>query len=99
MDEVFTINQFAIQNAMPNLTLVFDIEPRKGLERISLNKDRERNRLDLEEIEFHEKVYEAYQLLVKRFPERIQVINADQSIEKVEEDSLSLITQYLNTME
>ncbi|MBS3678644.1 dTMP kinase [Ornithinibacillus massiliensis] len=99
MDEVFTINQFAIQNAMPNLTLFFDIEPRKGLERISLNKDRERNRLDLEEIEFHEKVYEAYQLLVKRFPERIQVINADQSIEKVEEDSLSLITQYLNTME
>lgn len=99
MDEVFTINQFAIQNAMPNLTLFFDIEPRKGLERISLNKDRERNRLDLEEIEFHDKVYEAYQLLVKRFPERIQVINADQSMEKVEEDSLSLITQYLNTME
>ncbi len=99
MDEVFTINQFAIQNAMPNLTLFFDIEPRKGLERISLNKDRERNRLDLEEIEFHDKVYEAYQLLVKRFPERIQDINADQSIEKVEEDSLSLITQYLNTME
>ncbi|MBC5638382.1 dTMP kinase [Ornithinibacillus sp. BX22] len=99
MDEVFTINQFAIQNAMPNLTLFFDIEPRKGLERISLNKDRERNRLDLEEIEFHEKVYEAYQLLVKRFPERIQVINADQSMEKVEGDSLSVITQYLNTME
>lgn len=96
IDEVFTINQFAIQNAMPNLTLFFDIEPRKGLERIAANKDRERNRLDLEKLHFHEKVYEAYQLLVERFPNRINVINADQTIEKVEEDSLSLITQYLN---
>ncbi|WP_010094916.1 dTMP kinase [Ornithinibacillus scapharcae] len=95
IDEVFTINQFAIQNAMPDLTLFFDIEPRKGLERIAANKDRERNRLDLEELNFHEKVYEAYQILVKRFPKRINVINADQTIEKVEADSLSLITQYL----
>jgi dTMP kinase len=96
IDEVFSINQFAIQNSMPDLTLLFDIEPRKGLERIAANKDRERNRLDLETIAFHEKVYEAYQILVKRFPERIQVINADQVFDDVEKDSLSLITQYLN---
>lgn len=98
MDEVFTINQFAIQNAMPDLTLLFDIEPKKGLERIAANKDRERNRLDLEKIAFHEKVYEAYQILVKQFPERIKVINADQTKEKVESDSLSLITHFLNTI-
>lgn len=96
IDEVFTINQFAIQNAMPDLTLFFDIEPRKGLERIAVDKGRERNRLDLENIEFHEKVYKAYQQLVDRFPERIQVVNADQAMAQVEEDSLSLITQYLN---
>ena len=99
IEEVFSINQFAIQNAMPDLTLFFDIEPQRGLERIAANEDRERNRLDLENIDFHEKVYEAYQLLVQRFPERIQVINADQTFEKVEEDSLSLITQFLNTIE
>ena len=98
IEEVFSINQFAIQNAMPDLTLFFDIEPQKGLERIAANEDRERNRLDLENIDFHEKVYEAYQLLVQRFPERIHVINADQTIEKVAEDSLSLITQFLNTI-
>jgi dTMP kinase len=99
IEEVFTINQFAIQNAMPDLTLFFDIEPHKGLERIAANEDRERNRLDLENIAFHEKVYKAYQLLVDRFPERIHVINADQTFEKVEEDSLSLITRFLNTIE
>lgn len=99
IDEVFSINQFAIQNAMPDLTLFFDIAPEKGLARIAANENRERNRLDLENIHFHKKVYEAYQILIARFPERIQVINADQTFDIVEKDSLSLITQFLNNKE
>lgn len=95
MDEVFMINQFAIQDCMPDMTLFFDIEPKKGLERISANKDRERNRLDLENIHFHEQVYQAYQKLVRKFPERIQVIDADQPFEQVETDARNLIVSRL----
>ena len=95
MDEVFAMNQFAIEDCMPNLTLFFDIEPKKGLERITVNKDRERNRLDLETIHFHEQVYEGYQILVERFPNRIQTINADQTIEAVEKDAFARIVSYL----
>ncbi|HLR51965.1 MAG TPA: dTMP kinase [Candidatus Avamphibacillus sp.] len=95
LDDVFSINQFAIQDCMPNLTLFFDISPKKGLKRISANKDRERNRLDLEKLDFHEKVYEAYQILVEKFPERIQVINADQPIEMVEKDAITKIIHKL----
>src|SRR5690625_123703 len=80
MDEVFTINQFAIRDYMPNLTLFFDIEPNKGLERIKVNNDRERNRLDLEKIHFHELVYEAYQILAEKYPNRNQQIDADQAL-------------------
>ncbi|MEC5425020.1 dTMP kinase [Virgibacillus sp. C22-A2] len=96
IDEVFAINQFAIQDCMPNLTLFFDIEPKKGLERIAANKDRERNRLDMEEIYFHEQVYKAYHILVERFPNRIQTINADQTIESVEKDAINRIVSYLS---
>lgn len=95
IDEVFAINQFAIQDCMPNVTLFFDIAPKKGLERITANKDRERNRLDLEELYFHEQVYEGYQILVNTFPNRIQTINADQTMEAVEQDALELIFSYL----
>ena len=95
IDEVFVINQFAIQDCMPDLTLFFDIEPKKGLERIAANKDRERNRLDMEKIHFHEQVYEGYQLLADRFPNRIHKINADQAIERVEEDALNNIISFL----
>lgn len=99
IDEVLAINQFAIQDAMPDLTLFFDIEPKKGLERITANKDRERNRLDLEKLHFHEKVYEAYHMLMNRFPNRMQSINADQSLETVEKDTLDHILAYLHKNE
>lgn len=95
IEEVFAINQFAIQNCMPDLTLFFDIEPKEGLERISANKDRERNRLDLEALYFHEQVYEAYQLLVKKFPERIQVIDAVQSMEQVKIQVMNKINDFI----
>lgn len=95
MDEVLMINQFAIQDCMPDLTLLFDITPEEGLKRISANEEREKNRLDLEQLAFHEKVYEAYHLLVDRFPERIRVIDANQSIKKVEHEALTKIVPHL----
>lgn len=95
MEEVLTINQFAIAGCMPSLTLFFDIAPEKGLARIALNKEREKNRLDLEEIEFHQKVYKGYQILLEKFPERLKRINAEQNIELVTHEALQLIKNHL----
>ena len=95
IDEVYNMNQFAINNLMPNLTLLFDIDPIKGLERIASNKDRERNRLDLEDLDFHKKVYEGYQILTERFPKRIQTIDASGSLEEVASSALKCIKSYL----
>lgn len=96
MEEVFSINQFAIEQTMPGLTIFFDIEPKKGLMRIIENKDRERNRLDDENLAFHEKVYEAYLLLQKQFSNRIKSVNADQKMELVEHDTMEKILSFLN---
>lgn len=95
IEEVLTINQFAIQDCMPTLTLFFDIKPEKGLERIAKNEMREKNRLDLEAIQFHEKVYEGYQILMKKYSDRIKLINADQEITQVEKETLHHIISYL----
>lgn len=83
IQEVLEINQFAITGMMPNLTLFFDILPEKGLARITSNQNREINRLDLEKLDFHQKVYEGYKKIIEMFPNRIKVINADQPLEKV----------------
>lgn len=95
IEEVLKINEFAIENVMPDITLYFDIKPEKGLERISKNEQREINRLDLEHLEFHYKVYEGYQNVINLFPYRIKAINADQSIESVFHEVKKILIPYL----
>ena len=73
IDEVLAINEFAIGDTMPDLTVFFDINPEEGLARIAANDQREENRLDNESINFHQNVYEGYQELIRRYPDRIQV--------------------------
>ncbi|MBT2729729.1 dTMP kinase [Bacillus sp. ISL-75] len=95
IDEVFAINQFAIENLMPELTIYFDIEPELGLKRINKNKGREINRLDLENLEFHQKVSTGYHLLIERFPNRIQSIDASGTVEEVFQETLKIIVEKL----
>jgi len=96
MDEVYAINEFAIENCMPSLTLFFDIAPEKGLRRINANNEREKNRLDLEELSFHHKVYDGYQQLLAKFPHRIKKVDADQEVDTVSAIAFQYITSYLN---
>jgi dTMP kinase len=84
--EVFSINQFAIGDLMPDLTLYLDLDPEIGLSRIAKNKEREINRLDLEEINFHVNVRKGYEEVMKMFPERMVRIDANQEVGKVVAD-------------
>ncbi|MCT8136349.1 dTMP kinase [Anaerobacillus sp. CMMVII] len=95
LDEVLVINNFAIENCMPKLTFYFDIEPEKGLARIAKNKDREINRLDKENLDFHYNVRNGYLKLLTMFPERIVKINADRPLEEVVAETTAKITEYL----
>ena len=95
VDNILNINLFATENTWPDLTLLFDIKPEIGLERIAKNANREVNRLDLEKIEFHNKVRQTFLDLSKRYPERFVVIDASQSREKVAEDTLQAILSRL----
>ena len=94
-DEVLNINLFATENTYPDLTLFFVIEPEAGLQRIAKNKNREVNRLDLEKLPFHQKVYDAFIELSKKFPERYVTIDASQSLENVLKDAYNAILERL----
>lgn len=86
IDEVFEINKFAIADCIPDVSILFDIRPEVGLERINKNKDREINRLDLEAIDFHNKVREGYNKVYENNKNRIKKINAENSIDQVFEE-------------
>lgn len=93
--EVQAINEFAIENLYPDLTLYFDVPAEIGLNRIKDNQ-RNANRLDKEKIEFHHKVTDGYKKLIYEYPDRIKVIDATQSLEKVIEDAYFAIVNHLN---
>ena len=95
IDEVLNINLFATENTWPDLTLLFDIKPEIGLARISANAEREVNRLDLEKIDFHNKVRESFLTLAKRYPDRYVIIDASQSRELVAKDTMEAILSRL----
>ncbi|MGE7112700.1 dTMP kinase [Lysinibacillus sp. NPDC047702] len=91
VDEVLSINEFAIGKKLPDITILFDLDPVIGLARIHAHSEREVNRLDVESLAFHQKVREGYLQLVNHYPERIQIVNADQNIERVVEDVWALL--------
>ena len=94
IDEVYNMNLFAINDVMPDKTLFFDIDYKKGLERIKVNQ-RETNRLDLEKSDFQKNVYEGYLTICKQYSDRIVKINADQKVEDVVQDALKEIKKIL----
>ena len=95
IDNIININMFATDNTWPDLTLLFDIPPEIGLERISANKNREVNRLDLETLEFHKNVRQTFLDLAKRYPERFVIIDASKGREEVAQDALDAILKRL----
>ncbi|WP_438497470.1 dTMP kinase [Paenibacillus sp. IHBB 3054] len=86
IEEVWSINRFAIGSRMPDLTFYLDVDPEVGLSRIAANQEREVNRLDLENLAFHQKVREGYQLVIASDPQRIVVLDANRPIHMVEQD-------------
>ncbi len=81
VDEVMEINKFAIGDCMPDLTLYYAIDYRTGLKRIASRKNLDR--LDVESENFHKMVQEGYELIVKKYPERIKVVDAEKDPETV----------------
>lgn len=93
IDNVYNINLFAIEDIMPTLTIFFDIDPIEGLKRTKKDINRTLDRLDLEATSFHQKVYEGYQEVIKKYPDRIVVVDASKSIDEVLNDVLSIIKE------
>lgn len=94
VEPILSINKFAIDNNMPDLTIYLDVDEQTGLDRLSDRK--EKDRLDVESVNFHHLVNQGYQEIVKRFKDRIKVVDASKPVEDVINDTLNIITSYIN---
>lgn len=91
--EVASINDFAIDGHLPDLTIYFDVSPEVGLSRIKKDHADQMDRLEQESIKFHQRVHDSYLKLVKENPQRIVTIDAEQAPKQVVDDALAAIKQ------
>lgn len=72
---VSEINQFAVGNVMPDLTVVIDVPTEVSLARIRQRASDLPDRMERENISFYTKVREGYLLLAKQWPGRVVVLD------------------------
>ena len=82
VENVLNMNQFATEGLFPDLTILVCTRPEIGMSRIKKD-ERDMDRLELEKITFHNKVYEGYLSIADRFNDRVVVVNGEQTKEEV----------------
>ncbi len=81
-EEVVTsINKLALDGVFPIVTVFLDITPEEGFKR--RNGTEKIDRLDLQQSEFYERVYQGYKSLAEKYKERYVVVDGTKSIEVV----------------
>ncbi len=85
VENIRKINELAINECLPDLILLLDLEPSIGLQRKKQTRQ-DFNRLDDEILPFHQKVRETYLNLAQENPKLIIVINAEKPLEEVKKE-------------
>ena len=88
------ISRFATGDLVPDLTILLDISVESGLARRLANAQ-EMNRLDLEQITFHQRVRAGYHELLALEPERWVVVDADRPFAEVQQELQTILLQHL----
>ena len=95
MKMVKRINNWVIQNILPDLTLIFDLDVKEGLKRAKdLAPDKKGDRLEQEIITFHRQVREAY-LQMADDDDRFVVIDARYEPQKIHQEVFKIVRERL----
>ncbi len=82
---------------IPDLTLVLDLEVEVGLKRAKERNQKENSenwgRFEAEDLDFHRRVREGYQLLVQREPDRVLLVDASGTPEEVFKKLLGVLEE------
>jgi dTMP kinase len=94
LDILKQILRFATGGLTPDLTLLLDVDIEEGLNRRRTGGG-EWNRLDAQQLAFHQRVRHGYLKMAAEEPERWRTINARQNPAQVQADIQTAIKKYL----
>jgi dTMP kinase len=92
-----SITQFATGGLIPDLTIYLDIDVEEGLSRRTTGGE-EMNRMDLQRVEFYQRVREGYLTLATAEPNRWRVIDADRPTDRVQDDIRRCLVAFLDSV-
>lgn len=83
-EQVEEVNARATGGLQPDITFWLDIDPETGRRRAG--RAGELDRLELEQLDFHYRLYDGYKALLEKYPERIKRIDASRSIDEMRDE-------------
>lgn len=93
MDQIESLNEWATSGITPDVTFLFDLTPQRAQERM---KDRgQLDRIESRDQAFHQRVYDGFHALLNKYPERMILIDADQSVECIHDEVLDATLERL----
>ena len=95
LDFLHQLNEMAAQGLQPDLTILLDLPPEIGMERIHDQRCGAADRLEQQSLVFHRQVREGFLSLAARYPHRIKVIPADQTADGVFDQMQRLVDELL----
>ncbi len=112
MEFIEQLSLLATQGHAPDLTILLDLDPTQVQTRTTARDTASRptqvdpdqtalheqqSRFDLETMQFHQRLRQAFLTLAHAHPERIKVINAAQPVHTIHQEIVTLVEQLLNT--
>ncbi len=79
------LHSFVVQNVIPNVTFLIDLEPKTALERKKLSNT-EMDRLEKENLEFYQRVRNGYLQIARAEKQRFKIIDGARPVEEVHEE-------------
>jgi dTMP kinase len=92
-ERIAVLEQWVQQGRQPDMTILFDIPVDQGLARANQRSDPDR--FEQEDIDFFERVRQAYLAAAKAQPQRIKVIDASRSLDEVKQQLDDVIAAFL----
>ncbi|MCM1498800.1 MAG: dTMP kinase [Clostridium sp.] len=81
VETVYEVNNYALGDVKPKLTVFMDIEAEEGIKR--KRHQSELDRMEMEDMSFHHRVVEGYRQLSMLYPDRIFPVDATLPIEEI----------------
>jgi len=92
--EVRELSLWATEGLLPHLTVLLDLDPVVGRERLDVSRTRY-DRLEAEEADFHERVRAAYLTLAAAEPQRFLVLDATLPVDELQQSIRHRVSELL----